>query len=223
MVQYKAGFYLKFLIFFLFLTLTFTGCGPSEEKIAQAQEAYTALTQLHNQVVEAHELIDDNSLDKELVALARQVKQIETYHLNELKDEEIDELLQTMRDLTGSYEEYLDAINAIKEEETAAVLTEIPLTLLNNTEMTFQALTLYSENSVSHEADVLEDTPGFVPGQYLAGLVIYRDTSDTPWILKLESAEGTSYEIQLPVSAYGEDGVSLTLTYDSEQNEIKCS
>ncbi len=77
MVQYKAGFYLKFLIFFLFLTLTFTGCGPSEEKIAQAQEAYTALTQLHNQVVEAHELIDDNSLDKELVALARQVKQIE--------------------------------------------------------------------------------------------------------------------------------------------------
>ena len=35
--------------------------------------------------------------------------------------------------------------------------------------------------------------------------------------------EGTIYEIQLPVSAYGEDGVSLTLTYDSEQNEIKCS
>lgn len=223
MVQYKAGFYLKFLIFFLFLTLTFTGCGPSEEKIAQAQEAYTALTQLHNQVVEAHELIDDNSLDKELVALARQVKQIETYHLNDLKDEEIDELLQTMRDLTGSYEEYLDAINTIKEEETAAVLTEIPLTLLNNTEMTFQSLTLYSENSVSHEADVLEDTPGFVPGQYLAGLIIYRDASDTPWILELESAEGTIYEIQLPVSAYGEDGVSLTLTYDSEQNEIKCS
>lgn len=223
MVQSKSVLKIKYLFFFLFLSFAFTGCGPSEEKIAQAQDAYTALTQLHNQVVEAHGLIDDNSLDKELVALAEKVKQIETYHLNELKDEEIDSLLQTMRDLTDSYEEYLSAINTIKEEETAAILTEIPLTLLNNTEMTFQALALYSEDSVSHEADVLEDTPGFVPGQYLAGLVIYRDVSDTPWILKLENTEGAVYEIQLPVNTYGEDGVSLTLTYDSGQNEIKCS
>lgn len=223
MIQNKAVSKIKFFIFFLFLSVIFTGCGPSEEKIAQAQDAYTALTQLHNQVVEAHGLIDDNSLDKELVALAQQVKQIETYHLNELKEEEIDNLLQTMDDLTKSYEEYLNTIKTIREEETAAVLTEIPLTLLNNTEMTFQTLTLYSKDSVSHEADVLEDTSGFVPGQYLAGLVIYRDVSHTPWILKLENAEGASYEVQLPVNTYGEEGVSLTLTYDSEQNEIKCS
>ena len=128
-----------------------------------------------------------------------------------------------MDDLTKSYEEYLNTIKTIREEETAAILTEIPLTLLNNTEMTFQTLALYSKDSVSHEADVLEDTSGFVPGQYLAGLVIYRDVSHTPWILKLENAEGASYEVQLPVNTYGEDGVSLTLTYDSEQNEIKCS
>lgn len=222
MNQQQKIFPIKLLILFAVLSLTFTGCGPSEEKIAQAQEAYTALTQLHNKVVEAHTHISDNSLDQELVTLAQQVKEIETYNLNELKDEEIDALLDTMNSLTDSYEKYLSAINTIEEQEIAAVITEIPLTLQNNTEMTFKALTLYSKNNTFEEADVLEDTSGLSPGQYLAGLVIYKDTSATPWILKLENAEGASYEIQLPVNAYGEDGVSLTLTYDSEQNEIKC-
>lgn len=223
MNQQQKIFPIKLLILFAVLSLTFTGCGPSEEKISQAQEAYTALTQLHNKVVEAHTHISDNSLDQELVTLAQQVKEIETYNLNELKDEEIDALLDTMNSLTDSYEKYLSAINTIEEQEIAAVITEIPLTLQNNTEMTFKALTLYSKNNTFEEADVLEDTSGLSPGQYLAGLVIYKDTSATPWILKLENAEGASYEIQLPVNTYGEDGVSLTLTYDSEQNEIKCS
>lgn len=223
MNQQQKIFPIKLLILFAVLSLTFTGCGPSEEKIAQAQEAYTALTQLHNKVVEAHTHISDNSLDQELVTLAQQVKEIETYNLNELKDEEIDALLDTMNSLTDSYEKYLSAINTIEEQEIAAVITEIPLTLQNNTEMTFKALTLYSKNNTFEEADVLEDTSGLSPGQYLAGLVIYKDTSATPWILKLENAEGASYEIQLPVNTYGEDGVFLTLTYDSEQNEIKCS
>lgn len=223
MNQQRKIFHIKFLVLFAVLSLIFTGCGPSEEKIAQAQETYTALTQLHNEVVEAHTHISDNSLDQELVTLAQQVKEIETYNLNELKDEEIDALLDTMNSLTDSYEEYLSVINTIEEQEIAAVITEIPLTLQNNTEMTFKALTLYSKNNTFEEADVLEDTSGLSPGQYLAGLVIYKDASATPWILKLENAEGASYEIQLPVNTYGEDGVSLTLTYDSEQNEINCS
>ncbi len=220
----KNSFKVKSAVLLLvFFAVIFTGCGPSEEKIAQAQEAYTALAQLHNQVVEAHSLIADGSLDQELVALAEQVKEIEAYNLNELKDEEIDGLLETMSSLSASYEEYLDTIKSIKEEETAAVITEIPLTLENNTDMTFQTLALYSEDNPSEEADVLEDTSGLSPGQYLAGLVIYRDVSATPWILKLENTEGASYEISLPVSTYSEEGISLTLTYDSEQNEIKCS
>lgn len=223
MNHHKNNLGMKIFIFFVFLSITLTGCGPSEEKITQAQEAYAALTQLHNQVVEAHTHISDNSLDQNLIALAQQVKEIEAYNLNEFKDEEIDALLDTMSSLTDSYDEYLSAINTIQEQETAAVLTEIPLTLQNNTEMTFHALTLYSENNVSQKTDVLEDTSGLSPGQYLAGLVIYKDASATPWILKLENSEGTSYEIQLPVNTYREDGVSLTLTYDSEQNEIKCS
>ncbi|NBJ91807.1 hypothetical protein [Parablautia muri] len=223
MNHHKNNWVIKFFILSVFLSITLTGCGPSEEKIAQAQEAYTALTQLHNEVVEAHNHISDNSLDQALIALAAQVKEIETHNLNELKDEEIDVLLDTMSSLTDSYEEYLNEINTIQEQETAAILTEIPLTLQNNTEMTFHALALYSEDNVSQNTDVLEDTSGLSPGQYLAGLIIYKDASATPWILKLENAEGTSYEIQLPVNTYKEDGVSLTLTYDSEQNEIKCS
>lgn len=211
------------LLICILLLLILTGCGPSEEKILKAQETYTQLTDIHNQVVEAHKSISDSSLDEKLVALADQAVLIEDYNLKELKDEDIDLLIENMNSIIISYQEYLNEINTIKEKEDAAVLTALPVTLLNETQLTFTVLKLYSENDTDQSFDVLENTSGFSPKQTLTGLIIYRDVSSTPWILKLADTAGTSYEIELPVDEYDETGTELMITFDSELKVTKCS
>lgn len=225
MYKQRNNFKIKYILLSLCILLSFllAACGPSEEKIAQAQELYVQLADLHNQVVEAHKTIADDSLDQNLVALAEKVKQIEAYNLNEFNDEQIDLLIESMNSIKNSYQEYLSAIDQIKAQEDAAVLVSIPVTLFNGTDLTFHTLALYGKNEPSQNTNALEDTNGLTPGQTITGLMIYRDVSSTPWILALEDTNGISYEIELPVTEYNESGTLLTLTYDSETKELKCS
>lgn len=59
-----------------------------------------------------------------------------------------------------------------------------------------------------------------MPAQRMAGLVIYRDVQNTPWVLELVSEDGSLYELNLSVKDYSEDGRVFTLTYDSEKDAI---
>lgn len=203
------------------LCFLLTGCGgPSDEKIAQAQETYTHLIETHNQVVDAHKHISDNSLDDQLSALADKITKLEEFNLSEMKDADIDVLIENMNSMIASYEEHLKTIEKIKGAEDAAVLVPIPLTFTNATDQTFQKLFLYEKNDSSHKFDVLEGTSGFNPGQALTGIVISRDVSDTPWILELENSDGSVSEIELSVKDFSEDGESLTITCEPETNQV---
>ena len=200
--------------------LMLLGCGgPSEEKIAQAQETYAQLAKIHNEVVEAHKEIKD-SLDKGSQALAEKVDKVDDVALNEMKDEDIDFLIETMNTIKQSYEEYLAKINEIKASEEAAVLIPIPLTLENNTEQTFSQIILHPQNDISQKIDVLQGAFGFEPKQSLTGLVLNKDVNATPWVLELENVEGTSYTLELPVKDFDENGKVLALTLDAETGEI---
>lgn len=192
-------------------------CGPSKEKIAQAQQKYMALIELNNRVVEAHKKVEDNSLDEELVELRDKISELESYNLSEMKDEEIDALIGTMDSLTDSYENYLEALVDIKSKEEAAVLTTIPVTLTNQTEMSFAGISLYEKGSGGAHANILEELDVLNPGRILAGLAIKRDVDNTPWMLSLKDTEGEEYEIELPVEQYTEEGVGLEIVYDEEE------
>ena len=201
--------------------LMFSGCGgPSEEKIEQAQEAYAQLAEIHNEVVEAHKEIQDASLDKGLQALAEKVDKVDDFALNEMKDEDIDFLIDTMNTIKQSYEEYLVKIDEIKASEEAAVLIPISLTLVNSTEQTFSQIILHPQNSTSQKIDVLQGAFSFEPKQSLTGLVVNKDVNATPWILELENLEGTSYTIELSVKDFDENGEVLELIVDTETGEI---
>lgn len=200
--------------------LLLTACGgPSAEKIAQAQDTYSNLVSIHNRVVSAHRQIEDDSLDEKLVALGEKITQVNTYNLNDMNDEEIDMLIDTMDSIIDTYEEYLTAINDIRDTENAAILTPINISLINDTNLTFVGLSLHQKGSIQN-ADLLETLSGFMPAQRMAGLVIYRDVQNTPWVLELVSEDGSLYELNLSVKDYSEDGRVLTLTYDSEKDAI---
>ena len=201
-------------------TLLLTACGgPSAEKIAQAQDTYSNLVAIHNRVVSAHRQIEDDSLDEKLVALGEKITQVNTYNLNDMSDEEIDMLIDTMDSIIDTYEEYLTAINDIRDTENAAILTPINISLINDTNLTFVGLYLHQKGTIQN-ADLLETLSGFMPAQRMAGLVIYRDVQNTPWVLELVSEDGSLYELNLSVKDYSEDGCVLTLTYDSEKDAI---
>lgn len=200
--------------------LLLTACGgPSAEKIAQAQDTYSNLVSIHNRVVSAHRQIEDDSLDEKLVALGEKITQVNTYNLNDMNDEEIDMLIDTMDSIIDTYEEYLTAINDIRDTENAAILTPINISLINDTNLTFVGLSLHQKGTIEN-ADLLETLSGFMPAQRMAGLVIYRDVQNTPWVLELVSEDGSLYELNLSVKDYSEDGCVLTLTYDSEKDAI---
>lgn len=201
-------------------TLLLTACGgPSAEKIAQAQDTYSNLVAIHNRVVSAHRQIEDDSLDEKLVALGEKITQVNTYNLNDMNDEEIDMLIDTMDSIIDTYEEYLTAINDIRDTENAAILTPINISLVNDTNLTFVGLSLHQKGTIQN-VDLLETLSSFMPAQRMAGLVIYRDVQNTPWVLELVSEDGSLYELNLSVKDYSEDGCVLTLTYDSEKDAI---
>lgn len=200
--------------------LLLTACGgPSAEKIAQAQDTYSNLVSIHNRVVSAHRQIEDDSLDEKLVALGEKITQVNTYNMNDMNDEEIDMLIDTMDSIIDTYEEYLTAINDIRDTENAAILTPINISLINDTNLTFVGLSLHQKGTIEN-VDLLETLSGFMPAQRMAGLVIYRDVQNTPWVLELVSEDGSLYELNLSVKDYSEDGCVLTLTYDSEKDAI---
>lgn len=202
------------------LCMMLLSCGPSDEKVAEAQQKYTELVEIHNQVVEVHKSVEDNSLDEQLTGLREKIGEVESYNLSEMKDEEIDELIQTMDTLIEDYETYLTALIDIKGDEEAAVLTPILITIVNQTGFSFTELKLYEEGEAGSHENMLSGLRDFVAGETLAGLVVQRDVDYTPWILELKDSEGVTYELSLPVEEYGEEGVKLILSYDSESGEM---
>lgn len=198
-----------------------TGCGgPSEEKVAAAQETYEQLVAIHNQTVEAHKTIDDDFLDQELSALLSDVKQLGSHNLNEMEDADIDLLIEDMNAMISSYQACLDKIQEFKDAKEAARLTPVFFTLSNQTDMTFLNLALCAKGDSREKTNVLENTDGFVPGQVLTGLMVFRDTSNTPWILRLENTEEEAFAFPLKVEELKEEGEALALTCDSETGEL---
>lgn len=197
-----------------------TACGPSEEKVEQAQQRYAELAEIHNQVVEMHKSVTDDSLDDSLTRLREQITDVENYNLAEMKDEEIDILIQIMDTLISSYRECLDTLQEIKWKEEAAVLVEIPVTLVNQTDFSFTEIKLYESGDAGLHENVLSGLRSFAPGETLTGLTLQRDVDNTPWVFEVTDADGSVYQFELSVEEYREEGIKLNLTYDVEENVI---
>ena len=222
-------------------------CGPSNQKIMEAQNKYRELISIHNEVVNAHAAIKDASLDDELLALEESIPLMEEYNLNDMTDDEINVLIDSMNNVIGSYTTYLTTIGEIKQKEDAAMLTPLYLTIANKTNITFTRLSLEEKGEMNAVTDALETMSGFAPGQEIIGLTIYKDVDNTPWILRLsdgsEAAEDSStqendseesdnenadasnesvmnYEIGIDVSKYTSEKQTISLCINEETSEL---
>lgn len=216
-----------FSLFIICAVCIFTAaCGPSEEKVMQAQQKYTELKEKHNQVVEIHGNISDSTYDEQLLALRGKIDEVEAYNLNDMKDEEIDLLIQIMDSLIDSYDEFHTVLTDIKAKEEAAVIVTIPVTVVNNTGIAISSVKLHEQGDYHTQVNVLENMTSLESGQTLTGLMIQRDVDNTPWILTIECVQnaeetaGLKAELQLSVEEYEESGETFILIYDEETEAI---
>ncbi len=202
-------------------------CGPSKDKIAEAQQTYRTLIKTHNEVVSAHSAINDNSLDEELTALSKNIVEIETYNLNEMNNAEIDVLIDTMNSIIDSYNGFLQTIGVIKEAEDAAYLSTIYISIKNSTTFPIDYLYLMEKGDTTEITNALDSLGSLKVNQQMFGLAIYKDVSETPWILKIGTNETDDegniltieHELELDVSAFNEKQ-AITITQDPETGEI---
>lgn len=202
------------------LLILLAGCSPSDEVLSAAQGKYAELVKIHNEVVEAHREVEDDSYDEALSVLQNDLNTIQSYNLKDMSEEEITLLISTMDTLISSYNEYLSQLDTTKKEEDAAELTAIPLSLTNNTSFTFDLISLYQKDNPGARINILSGLDSLSPTQSLTGLQIERNAENTPWMLTLESTDGVTYDIELSVDTYTEDGIHLYLDYDPETGSI---
>ncbi len=213
----------RLLLLYLMIMLCFAviGCGPSDEKVAQAQQKYIALSEANDAVAEAHQLINDASYDEALTTLQKEAMDLSAYNLEEMKDEDIDALIHTMDALLQTYDNFLTTLTEVKAAEDAAVLVTIPVTLINNTSLDFQELYLLEQGDTSGHANLLTAETPFTSTQTITGLIIRRDVQQTPWIILLTDTDGTKWELPLAVENFTEEGITLALSYDAESETLK--
>lgn len=208
------------------MTFLVAGCGANEEKIASAQEKYRNLVEFHNQIVEEHAAINDNSLDKELGNIESQMRELTDYNLYEMSDEELDMLMEVMDIITESYTNYRKTISEIKYSEDAAYLRPIVFSITNNTDLVFTSLSLIPDGDANSATNTLDMQEGFKRGQEILGLTIYADVNNSPWVLSLkrynagEGEDEVIYKVTLDPKVMAEGNNSYELTHDVETDTI---
>lgn len=209
----------------LCLGLVLTACGPSKNKIIEAQAKYRELVEIHNQAVNAYDMINENSLNEELSTLSDKMAQLTEYNLYDMTDDEIDTLIETINTLNTSYSGYLKTIGEIKISEDANYLDQISFSVVNDTNLLFSSLKLYERGESDLVTDVLDETTGLKPNQEIAGLTIYKDADNTPWILSLgvndeEEVEVANYKLIIEVTDLAASGRTFTIKWDDETGEV---
>ena len=92
------------LIMITAMILLLVGCRPSDEKLAEAEEARNLLLQVKQTAEDTYLDISDTSLRSSLDELAGKEAEIEQIDFTTLSDKKIDEILPTITELTNSYQ-----------------------------------------------------------------------------------------------------------------------
>ncbi len=206
----------------MILTAALTACGPSDEKLMEAETARGLLLEAREEAENTYLDVSDTSQRAALDDLATKVAEIEALDFSKMNDKKIDEVLPSITELTEGYQEIqgglsdtLQAETQIKQEKESHA--EIDVYFVNKTGMNLSKIVLkdMTRNTLSDnylgEGVVLND------GYTLMGaaLDVYRDS--TSWELVITDDAGTEYDINCDELKGKElKGASIVLTYDKE-------
>ena len=197
------------------------GCGPSEEKLAEAEEARTLLIQSRDAAQETYLDITDDSNKATLDELSQKVAEIEAVDFNKMSDKKIDELLPTINELTASYQNMGKEMSDVLQVETEtreerAKHEEASVYFVNKTGLNLTKIVLHDLTRDTYSDNYLKDGSGLLDGYTLLGVTldIYSDSSD--WEFVVTDEGGTDHTIACG-NLKGFNKETITLSFNGEE------
>lgn len=178
-------------------------CGPSDEKLSEAENARNALLQAKEAAYESYLDITDSSKKARLEELEKQVEEIEETDFTKLSDKKIDEVLPTITSLTEEYQSLQTGFAEILDEETkekelAEQTVRISVYLSNKTEKAVHEVMLHDLTKDTYSDNLLADSGALEAGYTLMGVVLDVDKDSTDWEIVFKDESGTTNSVTAP-------------------------
>ena len=203
------------------LAVVLVACGPSDEKLAEAEEARNLLMQVKQTAEDTYLDVSDTSQRSALDELAGKAAEIEQLDFNKMNDKKIDEVLPTIAELTESYQNLGKELTTTLTNETGlkeekAKHSGLDSYFINKTGKNLKSIVLHDKSANTFSDNYIGDGVVLADGYTLMGvsLDIYSDSSE--WEFVLTDEVGDEFTLSCE-SLKGQDlgGVSIVLSYDS--------
>lgn len=204
------------------LMLALSACGPSDEKLSEAETARNLLVEAKTNAEETYLDISDESLRSTLDELSEKEAGIEALEFKKMNDKKIDEVLPEIKELTDSYQELcgnlsdtLKSETEVKEEKEKH--TEISVYFINKTGLNLTEVVLHDLTTDTYSENYLGDGVTFGSGYTLMGVAldIYKDSSEWEFVVTDEADTDHILPCDDLRTASDKDQ-PITFTYDSE-------
>ena len=200
------------------------GCGPSEEKLSEAQEARNSLIKARDYAEETYLDITQSGNRAKLDELSVKAAEIEEIDFEKMNDKKIDEILPSITELTGSYESLGKEMSEVLSEETKtreerAKHLDVSVYLINKTGVNLTKILLHDITLNTFSDNYIADGAVLGNGYTLMGVTLDVNTDSSEWEFVVTDDADTEYTIACQnLKDYGQDSITLSL---SEEEEVK--
>ena len=205
------------------MAVLLVACGPSDEKLAEAEGARSLLAQAKQTAEDTYLDVSDTSQRSVLDSLSEKEAEIAQLDFTKMNDKKIDEILPTITELTESYQNIGKELSGVLTDETKikeekAKHSGLEVYFINKTEMNLSKIVLHDISANTYSDNFIGDGVTLQSGYTLMGasLDIYSDSSE--WEFVITDDAGTEYTLSCE-SLKGEalSGASIVLIYDSKE------
>ncbi len=202
-----------------------TACGPSDEKLSEAETARNLLVEAKNSAEETYLDISDESLRNALDYLAIKEAEIEAMNFSKMNDKKIDEVLPGIAELTGEYQGLFGNLSETLQSETEVKVekekhTELSVYFVNKTGLNLSKIMLHDLTQDSYSDNFIGEGVLLNDGYTLMGvsLDIYADSSQ--WEFVVADEAGTDHILTCDnLKDYSKANTQVELTYDPATGE----
>lgn len=211
------------------LMLALTACGPSDEKLSEAETARNVLVEAKTNAEETYLDISDESLRSSLDELSQKEAEIEALEFQKMNDKKIDEVLPEIKDLTDKYQNLLGNLSDTLKSETEVKEekekhTELTVYFVNKTGLNLTEIVLHDLTTDTKSDNFLGEGVTLGNGYTLMGvsLDIYKDSSEWEFIV----TDDVNTDHSLPcddLRTAKNDNQKIIFTYDVSLGTGKAS
>ena len=208
------------------IMFTLSACGMSKENLAIATETRDSLTAVSKESDKLYGELTDESHKNELDELDTKLEEYNAIELKKVKDDEAEELIAGMKDLTASYESLNDTMKTEIEQykaqiEEEAKYKDILCYIENKSGSELSGIIIKDISKGTESENLLFEGQTLPQGRILSGVIftVYEESSQRQLITTDTLGNEVTYNLELSgISEMSESGISIKIP--APDNEI---